>query len=308
MPARPSPDVLVARRAARHHGLITRAEALAAGLTAAQIRHRVRSGLWERVSHGVYRIAGAPTSPEQVALAAILSTGDGALASHLTALALFGIGNAPSVPHLTVGPAASARTRTAVVHRSEVAVVDRTKVGVIPCTSPARSLVDVAALVDRRHIAELVDDVVCAGLVQPASVLGAARRAQRAPGRRGVPMLIAALGPWVDGIRPGSPAEVRLLRRLVAWGLPVPAKQHRVHDDTGELVGVLDLAWSDRRIGLEYDGVRHHTPRDLGHDVAREERLRSLGWSIERVDRFDLVPSSTRLRDLLAPLLVRAAA
>lgn len=277
-------------------------------MTISQVRQRVGSGRWLRVSRGVYRIAGAPSSPEQAALAAVLSAGDGALASHLTALSLVGIGDGPTVPHLTVRPAASARTRNAFVHRSNVAAVDRVKVGVIPCTSPARSLVDAAAVVDADRVIELVDDVVCGGLAQPASILGVIRRVQRAPGRKGVPSVFAALRPWMDGIRPGSQGEMRLVRRLESWGLPEPQKQHQVKDSSGQVVAAVDLAWPAWLIGLEYDGMRHHTPRHLSHDVEREERLRALGWSIERVDRFDLLPSSSRLRDLLSPLLARTAA
>jgi hypothetical protein len=101
---------------------------------------------------------------------------------------------------------------------------------------------------------------------------------------------------------------MRLLRRLESWGLPTPVKQHPVRDPGGDVIGILDLAWPRWTIGVEYDGDRYHTPRGLSHDVIREERLRSLGWHIERADRVDLRPSSTRLRDLLLPLLLRPAA
>jgi hypothetical protein len=182
--------------------------------------------------------------------------------------------------------------------------MDRTKVGVIPSTTPARALVDVAAFVPSKRLAELVDEVLCTGLAHPAAILGAARRSQHAKGRKGIPVLVDALRPWLDGIRPGSPAELRLLRRLEGWGLPPPTKQHRVTDELGRIVAALDLAWPSLLVGLEYDGGLHHAPRHLDHDVAREELLRALGWAIERVDRHDIAPSSTRLRDVLAPMLL----
>lgn len=304
----PNPDVRAARLAARRHGLITLPQARAVGLSGAQVQRRVSSGRWEAVGRAVYRVVGAPRTIHQDALAAVLSTGSSAVASHLTALALVGVASAPLTPHVTVAPTGSARTRGVVLHRSSVVLVDRTTVGCIPSTTPARSLVDAATVLDRVQLAELVDGVICAGLAQPSAILGAARRSQARPGRKGVPLLREVLQPWFEGIRPGSPAEIRLLRRLDDWGLPPPASQHPVCGPNGEVVAAIDLAWPDPRVGLEYDGERAHAPRHLAHDVIREERLRALGWRIERVDRGDLRPSSTRLRELLLGLVGARAA
>jgi hypothetical protein len=51
-----------------------------------------------------------------------------------------------------------------------------------------------------------------------------------------------------------------------------------------------------------------HTPRRLAADVAREDELRRRGWWIGRVDRHDLSPSCTRVRDELAGRLRLVAA
>jgi hypothetical protein len=156
-------------------------------------------------------------------------------------------------------------------------------------------------------LVDLVDDVVCAGLATPSAILGAIRRSATGRGRAGAPRLRDAVAPWITGVQPDSPAEVRLLRRISDWGLPAPVRQHRVRLEVGAEAKV-DLAWPDRRVGLEYDGERWHTPRRLAADVQREEGLRSLGWWIGRVDKHDLLPSSVRLRDELAGrLAVRAA-
>ena len=301
-------DGRAARLAARRHGLITLPQALAVGLTTDQIQHRTRTGRWEIVGRAVYRIAGAPASTHQEGLAAVLSAGPTALVSHQSALALVGVGSPSAMPHLTVAPTASARTPRVVLHRSAVPFVDRSSVGCIPTTTPARSLVDSASLVDRHQLAELVDGVICGGLAQPSAILGAARRSQAQPGRKGVPLLRSVLGPWFQGIQPGSPAEVRLLRRLDDWGFPAPISQVRVRSEAGEVIAAIDLGWPGRKVGLEYDGEQAHSPRHLASDIAREERLRALGWRIERVDKHDLRPSSTRLRDLLMSLLYARAA
>lgn len=302
-----TPDQRIGRSAARHHGLITRVQALRCGLTDRQIDGRVRRGLWVRLGPGVYRVAGAPTTDAQRAYAAVLIAGQHAAVCGLSALALVGIGVPPAVPQITAPPKGSGRTPGAAVRRSPIDPADRTHVGPIPSTTPARALLEAARLVPDDILEGLVDDVVCAGLASPSAILTAARRAAKGQGRAGAPRLRAAVAPWIAGVQPGSPAEVRLLRRLRDWGLPEPSRQHPVRLADGRLVN-LDLAWPASSVGLEYDGERWHTPRRLPADVGREEALRALGWWIGRVDKHDLLPSSTRLHDELSRRLRAQAA
>lgn len=302
-----TPDGRVARVAARHHGLVTRPRALGCGLSDRQVEHRVRVGRWERLAPGVYRIAGSPVTPAQDAYAATLAAGQDAVVCGLSSLALLQVADAPKVPFICVGPVQSARTRGAVVRRAALTAQDRTHVGPIPTTTPARALLEAAPHVPDDVLERLVDDVLDAALTPPSAVLAAIRRAGAGPGRHGAPRLRSALQPWLEGVRPGSPAEVRLLRRLEGWGLPGPVRQHPVVISSGRTV-LLDLAWPAHMVALEYDGSRWHAPRDLPSDVKRDEALRGLGWWVARVDRHDLAPSSTRLRDELGDRLRSTAA
>lgn len=300
------PDQRVVRAAARRHGLITRQQALACGLSDRQITGRLRSGRWERLHPGVYRIAGAPDSPEQTAHAAALAAGPVARVGGLSALALLGVCDAPPVPTIVLPPTGNGRA-PALVRRSPLTRLDCTSVGPIPCTSPARALLEAAPRVPDELLEDLVDTVLTKGITTPSSILNVVRRAPSGHGRAGSIRLRAALAPWIEGIRPGSPGEVRLIRRIDEWGFPTPVRQHEVVLPNGRRVFV-DLAWPGHLAGLEYDGEAHHGPRRLAADEAREQALRALGWWIGRADRHDLRPSSTRLRDELAPHLLFAAA
>jgi len=255
----------------------------------------------------VYRIAGAPVTEPQRAYAAVLCGGIDTLVAGPSALALLGVGRPPEVPMITRPPSASARTGGVRTRRSPVDSQDRTKVGPIPCTTPARALLESASLVNTEALEALVDEVLDRRLATPAAVLGAIRRAPHGHGRTGAPRLRAALEPWLGGIVPGSPAEVRLIRRLVEWGFPQPELQHEVGLPTGRSA-FIDVAWPDALVGLEYDGSKAHAPRRLDADVSREEALRAQGWWIGRVDRHDLAPSSTRVRDELVRRLQPMAA
>lgn len=162
-------------------------------------------------------------------------------------------------------------------------------------------------MVSQEVLLELVDEVITKGLAPPGSILSAVRRAAVGHGREGSVRLRSALAPWVEGIRPGSAAEVRLIRRLEDWGMPPAVRQYKVVRVSGRSA-FLDLAWPDHRVGLEYDGEAFHGPRHLAADVTREEEIRALGWWVGRADRHDLRPSSTRLRDELLPRLRPLAA
>jgi hypothetical protein len=294
----------VDRLAARNHGVITKDQAVRVGLSRSQVQRLIDDRRWTRAVPGVYLVAAAPATFRQTALAACRVAGRDAVASHLTAAALLGLAPPPLVPHITVPKTKSARTRIAVVHRSNVSELDRTSVGVIPCTSAARLIIDIAPLVPFVDLCGVVDTALARRRCSVSDVLGAMRRAGK--GRHGIASVMAAIGPWMSSVRPGSPAEVRLLRRLDDWGVPSPQLQWEVRGE-GRLA-VLDLAWPEHRVGLEYDGALAHTPRELERDVERDEWLRGRGWWIGRVDRRDLRPSATRLRDELVPRLRRFAA
>ncbi|MGH9138658.1 MAG: type IV toxin-antitoxin system AbiEi family antitoxin domain-containing protein, partial [Acidimicrobiales bacterium] len=254
-----TPDQRADRLASRQHGLLTRRQALACGLTEHQIEHRLRSGRWQLLAPGVYVVAGAPRCWRQHALAAVLAGRADARASHLTALALHGLGRPPTLPHVIVPHGASTRSRLANVHRSDLPCIDHANIDGIPCTSASRAIVDSASLLDRFALESAVDDALCSGRASPESVRSALERAGR-KGRRGTGLLLAVLEVWTDDIRPGSAAEVRFLRRLAEWGVDDAATQLRTADEAGRFVARVDVASCSRRRIWEYDSDRFHNP------------------------------------------------
>src|ERR671923_2239980 len=84
-------DAEIARLAAAQHGVFDRAQALRTGATRGLIEHRLRTGRWERLSVGVYRLAGSGSSWLQDLLAACLAWGAGVVVSHRAAAALWRI-------------------------------------------------------------------------------------------------------------------------------------------------------------------------------------------------------------------------
>jgi hypothetical protein len=107
----------------RQEGVISTQQALAFGMSAGDIRWKVRSGRWQAVYRGVYATFSGKLSREARLWAAVLRAGDNAALSHETAAELLGFSAAPSeVIHVTV-PSASDPARWSdldgvVIHRS----------------------------------------------------------------------------------------------------------------------------------------------------------------------------------------------
>jgi hypothetical protein len=298
-----TPDQRADLLACEQYGAISLAQARGAGLTPNQVRHRRRTKRWRAATRAVFVVCGAPSTWQQTAMVACLAGPAGTVASHLTGAALYGLWDPPPVPHVTVPRTASGRFRAAIVHHAELDPADVSVIGAVPCTRPARILVECAGVLGHEELCELVDEVLCRRLTTVEGVHQAMARAGRSPGRKGLINLERALEVWTPGPHPGSPAEMRLARRLVRWGFPPPQRQVKIYDGRGWFVARVDLGWSNRKVGLEYDGERHHGPRQRPADVDRQARVEALGWELVRVRSDDLRGPGAELRATLARLL-----
>ena len=122
---------------------------------------------------------------------------------------------------------------------------------------------------------------------------------------RGGALLKAALTPYATGAEPGSVGAAHVLRRISDWGFPMPQCEYEILDEHGQWVATVDFAWPDWRFVLEYDGGPAHGPRRRRLDARRQVAIERIGWTVERTDRFDSRPSSTRLFDLLTESLTQ---
>ncbi|MGH9276685.1 MAG: type IV toxin-antitoxin system AbiEi family antitoxin domain-containing protein [Acidimicrobiales bacterium] len=258
-------DQLFAVSFARQRGLITRAQALEIASVDA-IRHRLESGRWVRVGAGVYRLAGVRVTWEQRALAACLIAQPHAVVSHRAAAVLFGVsGFRPGRVEITVPPGRGARNPLARVHRSSVK--PRSVRDGVPVTPPARMLSDLSRVVGEQLLEEAVDDVLCRRLVrldrvEPTTVA-----------------LATVLAAWQGDGEAQMAVEMRVVRALLAAGLPHPVRQHWILDAHARI----DLAYPDARIAIELDSFRWHGGRrPFDSDRARGNRIVAAGWRLLR--------------------------
>ena len=141
----------VARLAGRPHGVVGRAELLAVGVSSDQIRWRLGRGDLIVEFPGVYRVGHAAPSVLARYTAAVKACGRGALLSGLAAAHLLGLlkGRAPQ-PEVTTQ--AERRIRGIKTHRTRGRLQRSVWLG-IPVTSPAQTLVDLAAVLDAETLA-----------------------------------------------------------------------------------------------------------------------------------------------------------
>ena len=98
--------------------------------------------------------------------------------------------------------------------------------------------------------------------------------------------LLAARHPELGRAR--SEMEARVLRMLHELGFPPPTVDFRVRCD--DQVRIIDFAWPDRMVALEFDGfVPHSSRRVFDDDRVRQNQLVGEGWQVYRITKTALV-------------------
>jgi hypothetical protein len=266
----------------RQRALITRVQALQAGLTQAQITSLLRRGVWFEIRPGVYAVAGAPASWEQMVLATVLATAPESYASHRTGGRLWNIRYVELPGFIEVVKAIELKTRmSGVVGRrsKELFDADLTTRGGIPCVTAARALVDVAGTMTRTQLGKALDDLLRRKLCTLDDVRRCVGRLHAGPGRplRGMHRALAER--W-SGYDPGeSDLETRAVRAIAAAGLPLPRQQHRMILG-GKRVRI-DLAYPELKIAIEVDSWEYHgqVRSQFDCDHIRRDDLVLLQWA-----------------------------
>lgn len=151
-------------------GYFTAAQARAHGISRQLIDHHVRSGRFERLRRGLYRIAGFPADEhDEMRRAWMAVGGQDAVLSHESALALLDLSdNIPESVHilvprrrhgLRVPPGVTLHT-----HADQVQVPTVWRDG-LPLTAPARTLVDVAGHIQPEQLEMAVSQARQRGLL-----------------------------------------------------------------------------------------------------------------------------------------------
>jgi very-short-patch-repair endonuclease/predicted transcriptional regulator of viral defense system len=273
-------DREVADLAERQHGVVARRQLAQLGLGRGGVEHRLGTGRLHVVHPGVYAVGHRVMSREGHWMAAVLAAGHGAVLSHRSAAALWGIReSARGAVEVTAahwvrrGPAVEA-------HRSGLPGDERTRASGIPVTTVSRTLLDLAAVLPRESVARAIREAEVRRLTDAVSL---AALADRYPGRRGVAtvrsiMTDAEIGSMVTR----SELEDRFVDFLRSTGLPRPEINMSLQV-AGTWVEV-DCLWRAQRLIVELDGQAFHaTLEAFERDRFRDRALGAAGWRVVRV-------------------------
>ncbi len=287
------------------HALITLDQARAEAMTARAARHQVDMGRWVRSHLGVYRVAGAPASWRQDLMAACLAAGEGAMASHRSAARLWGL-IGEEVLEVSISRPGCHRLPGVIVHRStDLHTTRALRCDGIPVTPPARTLVDLGAVVHERVVERALDTALVRHLVT-LNELRATLDLLGRKGRRGAGVLRCLLDDRSDAAAGSeSVLEARMWRLCRDHGLPEPVGQHEVRNGR-RLVGRVDFAFLRVRLAIEVDGYEHHASlRAFRHDRARQNELVATGWTVLRFTWHDVTQQPERVATSIAAFLAR---
>ena len=270
-------DVQLNRLAARQYSLAHHDHALEVGMTPRQVQDRLAAGLLVPVHRGVYRLAGVPESAEQALLAACMAAGRGSVASHRSAAALWRLrGVECQHPEVTVPGTACPTLRSVVVHRTDrLEPVDVSRCSRVPVTTPARTLLDLGAVVAVEAVESALEDALMRRLVT-FELLGRTLGRLGGPGRRGAGVLRQLVQERDPTTAPTqSVLEDALLRVLRQGGLPRPVRQYQVGG------AWVDFAYPGLRLGIEADsGIWHGGRLDVQRNSDKGNALVARGWRV----------------------------
>jgi very-short-patch-repair endonuclease len=270
--------------AATQRTVVGRAQLAAAGIAPRAIDRRLQNGRLRLRHRGVY-LAGPQVEVELAEeTAAVLAAGDGAVLSHHSAATLWQLRPGTARPvHVTIrygrqGP----RLDGVIVHRSRILTPADVMIHRgLPVTTPARTVLDVAARLDDRGT-ELVAAEAFAGHRCDANDLR--RQLARSGAHPGCARLARVLGKDGSLALTDSDEEEIMYGLIVDAGLPVPQTRAWMLDY------LLDFHWPDLRLGCEVDAYgTHGSPAKFESDRRRDARLLTeAGITIVRVTRLQI--------------------
>lgn len=213
-------------------------------------------------------------------MAAVLAGGDQAVLSHRSAAALWGILSSSSARVEITVPIRRGARGNIEQHRSVIARDEIATVRGIPVTTVARTLLDLAAVVDRRQLRRAAHEAEVLRLWDSGSLEALL---ERHPGRRGVVAVKEMLADERIGANVlRSELEARFLAAIEGSGLPLPDTNVTVRAAGRRFEA--DFAWSAAQVVAELDGhATHSTRATYEGDRERDRVLQTAGWRVVRV-------------------------
>jgi hypothetical protein len=190
-------DRRIASIAFKQHGNITRRQLLELGLSSSGIAHRIRLGMLYPVFRGVYAVGCSPQTPVQRAAAAVLACGPRAALGGSSAMTLWGFWRRWDRPFEVVVTSGHRHPKGIRVHRPRnLERRDiRTQFG-IRVTSPARTMLDIAARRNDRQFRRDVNNALHSVYLNKGALVDLLERHPRHPAASRLAWFVTTDASW----------------------------------------------------------------------------------------------------------------
>jgi len=287
--------------------LVHRDQLLAAGITAGGVKHRLRAGRLHSVYRDVYLVGRPRLERLGYATAAVMHFRGHAVLSHRTAGQLWGLVDGDERPVAVTTRELVIKPRAGLLVASSLSLsqADVRRCKNLPVTSPARTLLDLAGVLDLHELEAAYAIARRAGLATPKEITATIARAPHVRGIANLRELIHAdtNSSSKNGQSPSltrSVYERKLLKLIQDARLPRPLANAKVEGME------VDLYWPEQKLIVEFDSFAFHSDRAaFERDRERDQKLTAAGYRVIRVTARQLDNSPLAIIITIATALAR---
>ena len=288
--------------AAGQHGVVGYTQLRSLGFSGAGVRQRVATDRLHALHRGVYALGRRDLPAKGRWMAAVLACGAGSLLSHVSAAVLRSlISSSQAAVDVTILRRNGLARPGIRVHRSTCLMpADRALVDGIPCTSVARTLLDLAGVVPPRVLERACDQAEVLRLLDWAAMEDLLSRAR---GHAGVRKLRAVLETGHVG-RDITRTELEQRFLPLCRGADLPPPEVNAWMALAREEMQVDFLWRRHRVIVEVDGfATHRTRQAFQRDRRRDQLLTLAGWRVIRFTWDDVTKDPARVIDVLRKLM-----
>lgn len=264
------------------HGVVGRRQLMELAIDNQVLRPLLRRQILVPMSDAVLRVNGSVEGPHQAAMAAVLDSPPGAVLSHRSAAALWGLPGFELQPEFHVTVPRQGRSRRgdlSIVHFQKDLPLDEIVIlQGIPVTTPALTLIHLAAVLHPAHTERTVDNALARHLTSATRFHSLVKRLA-ASGRNGIRVSRELAEKRLGNYRPPESG----LESRVEWcaGEAGVEVERQVALGDHEFIGRVDFRLVGMAGVLEAQSAKYHAaPLDRDVDRRRVDRLLEAGLSV----------------------------
>jgi hypothetical protein len=273
-------DEAIAALGAGQHCVFSLDQLRGLGIPAASVRRRKARSRLHRIHHGVYSLVPRELLTRRGHwMAAVLACGPEAVLSHRTAAALHGLRDTARANIEVTVPGRSGRDRPGIDihHARNLTPADVTVVDTIPCTTVARTLLDLAEVVTPRQLERAFDQSEILELFDLHAIKDQLVRNPTRPGATAVQRVLEEH--YIGSTATQNEFEEAFFAVCRRFDLPDPLVNEWVDLQDGEPMIWADFVWRPQRVIVETDGRKvHGTWQARQRDPRRDQRAILARW------------------------------